>query len=454
MEKYMETTSKPILLENTKRLINQYGEKLIKGTITIEELEKLCTEFKPKGYCPNDNYDEQKYTKKHAIQNFIAHIGPHLSDQVLHGLVSRLIDIEERAGSQAFRTSTLPKYLLVYEAVRHGFGKEISENNFDKFNIPAIIIDHYKTKIIPILEKNEQSMQTSDKYEVIAGHCIFNILQTHIIDLYKGLIDKELFNRINKKAFQQDMKQALENDLSLDLSDQNYNEAEHLKAISDLNSSFMGKTMAYGGWAFSAVKSMFTYNDEYGNQLVAAIKSGNKEEINKGLDNLYYISPEKKEAALIEAVRKQDLSTWEALNENIQDNDIQLSNNTIEKIEELEQGYGDQLVVAVKTGDKNEIKTLSNVLHHISPEAKETALIEAVRKQDIPTWNMIANDMKENDISISSETKSEINNIIDSYDNVPQNNKDALKAQIDNMDKPSTKGSWIPQALSGYFLGK
>lgn len=111
-----------VTLEQTTRIMAEYQEELINGSIT-ERLDSLFREFSSigegeGGYVLTDRVSDRNFSKLDGIRNFVEHIGPLIPKETLHTLVDRMINhltTTEDAGQSFMRNASLAKVMLAYE---------------------------------------------------------------------------------------------------------------------------------------------------------------------------------------------------------------------------------------------------------------------------------------------------------------------------------------------------
>ncbi|MCH9756534.1 MAG: VipE [Gammaproteobacteria bacterium] len=121
-------------LTSTQQLIKDYGQKIIKKTITDDEICALMEDKRfqqSTGYVdPNQPITDKNHTKLNALQDFVITLGPQLSPENLHQLTERLIRLAPRGDDNTFmRGSSLEKCFLAYELVR---SPQNAETHFQK----------------------------------------------------------------------------------------------------------------------------------------------------------------------------------------------------------------------------------------------------------------------------------------------------------------------------------
>ena len=119
-----------------------FAEAMIDGTITERDLRIInSTEAFPANNFNRLNLPEGEYRSMDAMEDFVAHIGQHLSDAALYHVTHTLARIEVDGGNtQAYRTSTLAKYFAIYEANRHRKNK----------SLPAVFLSHMHEFVLPL----------------------------------------------------------------------------------------------------------------------------------------------------------------------------------------------------------------------------------------------------------------------------------------------------------------
>ncbi|MCH9756535.1 MAG: hypothetical protein K0U37_05025 [Gammaproteobacteria bacterium] len=175
-------------LTSTQQLIKEYGEKLKNGTITDAEIEALNDDKrfeKSPGYAdPNKPITDTNHSKLNALQDFVATIGPQVSQDIFSQLTARFIVLSaEKLGKDknAFmRGSTLEKCFLAYELAH---SPETAETHFQEDSTIRHIfkteqdITHLKTVILmpgittfknlkeeDLVAKATQVMATKERY--------------------------------------------------------------------------------------------------------------------------------------------------------------------------------------------------------------------------------------------------------------------------------------------------
>ncbi len=125
-------------LKQTKILMDKFGKKIIDGTISDDELNTLLSTgmfTKSDGYVDPDKVNDSNHSEWNAISDFVQTIGPEMSDDILHKLTARLIQIAPSRGENTFmRNSTLEKAFLAYEMYR---SPEKTEEHFKSSRIKA-----------------------------------------------------------------------------------------------------------------------------------------------------------------------------------------------------------------------------------------------------------------------------------------------------------------------------
>lgn len=107
-------------LHQTNALIERYATKLIDGTFTTQELQKLLSSStfgKSAGYAdPNKPVSDSNFNQWNGIIDFVATIGPNIPADTLHQITEQLIRLAPDRGENTFmRNSTLEKAFLAYE---------------------------------------------------------------------------------------------------------------------------------------------------------------------------------------------------------------------------------------------------------------------------------------------------------------------------------------------------
>ncbi|MES2204741.1 MAG: hypothetical protein V4496_05925 [Pseudomonadota bacterium] len=109
------------MLKNTSRLIELYGQKLIDGSITEDELKELLEPGvfqKSQGYVdPNADVTENNHSLLDAIKDFTLNIALKLNENVLHNITTQLLELASKnCDPNCFlRNSTLEKCFFAYE---------------------------------------------------------------------------------------------------------------------------------------------------------------------------------------------------------------------------------------------------------------------------------------------------------------------------------------------------
>jgi len=117
-------------LLHTLQLISQYGQKMIDGTISDDEIKMLCDTTKtfasitiPDQETTEDNYSDTHYRSIDAIRDFIVAIGPYIPENKVHSLVERFIKTEidtlNKNNTQIFKGTSMPRFLLAYAEVHY-----------------------------------------------------------------------------------------------------------------------------------------------------------------------------------------------------------------------------------------------------------------------------------------------------------------------------------------------
>ena len=119
-------------LNQTKKLIDTYGEKIKNASISDQELGQL---LEPNTFTKSDGYVDQNqpisnsnHSKMDAIKDFVLTIGPDLSPEILHQVTARAIALSPSESTNTFmRGSSLEKAFLAYEMVKY---PESAEDHF------------------------------------------------------------------------------------------------------------------------------------------------------------------------------------------------------------------------------------------------------------------------------------------------------------------------------------
>lgn len=104
-------------LSQTNLAIKKYGEKLINGSISDQEIKELLattTFTAAPGYNdPHKPITDKNHSQQQAINDFVITLAPQLAPQVLHDLTHRLISLcQEHGKNTLMRSSTLEKTFL------------------------------------------------------------------------------------------------------------------------------------------------------------------------------------------------------------------------------------------------------------------------------------------------------------------------------------------------------
>jgi hypothetical protein len=109
------------MLKQTRHLLERYESKLIDGTITDKELERLMhiDSFpQSEGHVLADQpVSENNHSRLDAMKEFMLAIGPKLKPEILHGLTARMIYLPSKPEVNTFMRgpATLEKVFLAYE---------------------------------------------------------------------------------------------------------------------------------------------------------------------------------------------------------------------------------------------------------------------------------------------------------------------------------------------------
>lgn len=135
------------ILARTTKSGKTYAEAMIDGSITEEELRGInSTQTFPSTRYNNQILPEDQYSSMEAMQDFVAKIGPHLSDAALYRITHLYAKIEtaDNSNTQAYRNSTLSKYFMKYETERH---KQKTGQTF-----PDVFLSHMQVYVLPLCE--------------------------------------------------------------------------------------------------------------------------------------------------------------------------------------------------------------------------------------------------------------------------------------------------------------
>ena len=92
-------------LKQTKILMDIFGQQIIDGTISDDELNTLLSTgmfTKSEGYVDPYKVNDSNHSEWNAILDFVQTIGPKMSDDKLHKLTARLIQIAPSRGENTF----------------------------------------------------------------------------------------------------------------------------------------------------------------------------------------------------------------------------------------------------------------------------------------------------------------------------------------------------------------
>lgn len=111
-----------IITANTSRLMDQYGDAIIQGTITDAELRKFAdpANFAMKGLklSPTARPTDNDYTALESQLDFVTTIGPKMSPDALEQLITRLTALEaENQSNPLFRNISPAKFFMAYESL-------------------------------------------------------------------------------------------------------------------------------------------------------------------------------------------------------------------------------------------------------------------------------------------------------------------------------------------------
>lgn len=120
-------------LTQTRQLIATYGKKLINGTITDDELDRLMDRKsfpKSEGYVDiSQPVTDANHSQTNAIDDFVLSIAPQLTPEILHQLTARMIVLAPDQGTNTFmRGTSLEKAFLAYEMVKFPQSAELFLN--------------------------------------------------------------------------------------------------------------------------------------------------------------------------------------------------------------------------------------------------------------------------------------------------------------------------------------
>ena len=125
-------------LKQTRSLMGKFGGKIINGTVSDYELKTLLntgTFTKSPGYPDPNVVSDSNHSVWNAIQDFVQTIGPQMTDDELHKLTARLIQLAPSCDKNEFmRKSTLEKAFLSYEMTRSPI---LAEDHFKSDRIKA-----------------------------------------------------------------------------------------------------------------------------------------------------------------------------------------------------------------------------------------------------------------------------------------------------------------------------
>ncbi|MCR9191983.1 MAG: hypothetical protein NXI01_04915 [Gammaproteobacteria bacterium] len=187
-----------MLTSNTLNLLATYGQKLIDGSISDVEMYHLAadTSFK----------DEKGRVSGKLIYDFVATLGPELSDEILKDLVPRFLVLESLLlPSDVFmRGSNISRYLYAYESARQSRQDETPEGRQRLFAYNQASTDKNapKTKgVLLVAYLNDSSNPiTANLVNASFAEDIRTHFKLFAINQYVHEDDEATFNR-----FQQDI---------------------------------------------------------------------------------------------------------------------------------------------------------------------------------------------------------------------------------------------------------
>lgn len=147
-------------LKTTKKLIKQYGIKLLKGTITDNELKTLAVQ---------KNFEELGSNKQQVMVNFTIILACFLNEKQLHETTSKLIKFDQQASNAQkntfWRNSVLSKYFAAYETINTTTSTKISQ-------LPKKLKDHIFTHKLWLCFQADQNKNLTKALNSMFGNAL------------------------------------------------------------------------------------------------------------------------------------------------------------------------------------------------------------------------------------------------------------------------------------------
>lgn len=173
-------------LKQTKTLMGRFGDKIINGTISDDELKTLLAPkvfTKSDGYVDPNKVNDLNHSEWSAILDFVQTTGPQMTDDELHKLTARLIQLAPSHGENTFmRNSTLEKAFLSYEM----------------FRLPTLAEEHFNSDRIKAEFNGENDIKNLKEVILMPGKIYFKkpIIVSEVGDDHENNIQKKMVAKL------------------------------------------------------------------------------------------------------------------------------------------------------------------------------------------------------------------------------------------------------------------